>query len=137
MDPSGRQEKHLVGLYGIGGQRVYDGMLLYHLGVFVGCDTPFQAGVEPGFSVGIVDDIPHFRFSHGMVPFLGQFVVGMNLYGEVVARIDEFDQQGERIAEPSVIASADQALAVFLDQFGQGFAGIFSVANDGFVAAHA
>ena len=49
----------------------------------------------------------------------GQLVVGMYLYGEVLARVDELDQQRKLIAVLLVDLLADEQSLVFVDEFGE------------------
>ena len=48
--------------------------------------------------------------------FLGKFIVRMHLYGEVLARVDELDEEREGIAEFLIDAFSDEQTFVLIDE---------------------
>ena len=136
MDASGREEEDIARLYGIFGQHIAQGVVLNHGSILVGGDTFLQSRAEVSLSVVIVDDIPHLGLSHGLVPFLCQLIVGVYLYGKVVAGIDELDEQREGVSKTAVIVFSHQIGLVGLEQFGKALAGIGTYGHDGVVARH-
>ena len=86
------------------------------------------------FSAVIVYDVPHLGLAHRVVAAHCQFVVGMDLDGEVVARIDELYQKRETAAEPCVVFFACQGSFLLTDHLGEVLSCICSVGHYGFVA---
>ena len=50
----------------------------------------------------------------------GQLIVGMNLYAEVLARVDELDEQRELIAEALIDLITYEQPLVLVDEHGEG-----------------
>ena len=82
-------------------------------------------------------DIPHLGLSLGIVAFCGQFIIRMDLNGEVAFRVNEFDQERELVARIGIDFFAYELAFELLHQFGDGLALEFSVGNDGFMALYA
>ena len=61
-------------------------------------------------------DVPHLGLALHPVALPRQTVVGMYLNRQVLARIDEFDQQRKLVAEPFEIVPSDQLRAVAVNQ---------------------
>ena len=54
-------------------------------------------------------DIPHLGLALGIVAFCGQFIIRMDLNGEVAFRVNEFDQERELVAR---IGGASKAISL-------------------------
>ena len=63
-----------------------------------------------------VDHIPHFGFTHAVVTFCGESIVGMHLHRQVVIGIDEFYEDREFCAESAQGNLAYEFLAVLCDE---------------------
>ena len=66
--------------------------------VLLGSGLAGEAVDDGGSRVGF-DDVPHFGFAEGHAALLGQMVVGVDLDGEVIVGIDDFEEKGEVGAE--------------------------------------
>ena len=69
--------------------------------------------------------------------FGSQFVVRVNLDGEVAFRVNELDEERELIACIGIDFLSYELAFELLYQFGNGLALEFSVGNDGFMALYA
>ena len=82
-------------------------------------------------------DIPHLGLAFRAVALPGQLVVGMHLDREVLARVDELDEQREFVAEAFAVLLAQQAGAVAGDELGERQAGVGALGHHRDVALHA
>ena len=80
-----------------------------------------------------VDDVPHFAFAVGHIAEAREVVVGMDLYGEAVVGVDDFDEEWEVVAEVFVVFLADEVAHVDFKEFGEVVVGKRAVGDDGFV----
>jgi hypothetical protein len=64
-------------------------------------------------------DVPHFRLSVPGVSFGSKFIIRVNLYGEIISRINKFNQDRKFIAEALINAVANQIAHVNFHQFVQ------------------
>ena len=124
MESSGRQEVKvtLVRLMGsddvLHGRMSIDSRSGSELFVLFGCYRAVETGVDFGADIGF-EDIPHLGFSHTAMAFERQFVIGMHLDGEVLAGVDELDQEWELVSELLIDAVADEESFVFVDELGE------------------
>ena len=95
-----------------------DGRCSSELFVLFGCDGAVKTGVNLGAHIGF-EDIPHLGFTHTAMAFLREFVIGMHLNGEVLAGVDELDEQRELIAELLIDAVSDEKAFVLIDELGE------------------
>ena len=102
-------------------------VLLDPAGEFLLGDLLVEAVIEESVLTG-VHDIPHFRFAVLAFIFQGIAVVRMDLDGQVVPGIDEFDQD-RKFTESTAMGSQD-ILAVQIDVFLKALSGEFAVGND-------
>ena len=82
-------------------------------------------------------DIPHLGLALGIVAFCGQFIIRMDLNGEVAFRVNEFDEEREFVAGIGIDFFAYELAFELLHQFGDGPALELAVGNDGFMALYA
>lgn len=66
------------------------------------------------------NDVPHFCLAIFHAALTCQLVVGMHLYGESVVGIYQFEQEREFVAEPLVVALADEVAHVDFEDFIEG-----------------
>ena len=125
MQTTGREEEQVALMCLVGGNDVGHrvlslfGLGSYHLFVVVGRNALLEAGVNPGAYVAL-DDIPHLGLTRTTVALHGQLIVGMNLYAEVLARVDELDEQRELIAEALIDFITYKQPLVLVDELGEG-----------------
>ena len=134
MDTTCREEEHVARLNGIVSQSVTDGIVGNHSCIFVRSDALLQARTEVSLTVVVIDYIPHFSLTHRVVANLCQSIVRVNLDREVIASVDELDEQWEVVAETFVVGSTYQSTLVFFYQFAQVLAGFSTVGHYRFVA---
>ena len=67
----------------------------------------------------------------------GEFVVGVNLKGEVAGSVDNLYEQGEGGAETLEVRFANKCGAIFLNHPGESESGIRAVLNNRFIAFYA
>lgn len=108
--------------------------------VLLGRYALVETGVNLCANVGF-DYVPHFRLARATVTLLRQFVVGVHLHTQVLARVDELDEQRERVAKLLVHAFADQQTFVLVNELGEVETEInvtyyASLGNDGFVSGY-
>ena len=124
METAGRQEKQvtlvrLVRSDDVLHRRVpVDSRGCSELLVFLGCDRALETGVNLGADIGF-DDVPHLGFAETSVSFLRQFVIGVHLDGEVLAGVDELDEERELISELLIDAVANEESFVLIDELGE------------------
>ena len=124
MESSCRQEIEvsLVCLVGrdniLHGRMPVDSRSGCELFVFLGRDGAVKTGVYLGAHIGF-EHIPHLGFSHTAMPFLRQFVIGMHLDGEVLARVNELNEQREFVAELLIDTVADEESFIFVNELGE------------------
>lgn len=95
-----------------------DGGCCSKLFVLFGRDRAVETGVDFGADIGF-EDIPHLGFTHTAMAFLRQFVIGMDLDGEVLTGVDELDEQRELVSELLIDAVTDEQTFVFVDELGE------------------
>lgn len=61
---------------------------------------------------------------------LCHLIVGVNLDREILAGIDELDEQGELITKPLVVLLADKLTFQFADELVKAFALMWTIGND-------
>ena len=84
-----------------------------------------------GAVVGL-QDIPRLGFAETAVLMLsGVLVVGVDLHGELILRVDELGEQRETHAEDLGGPRADQRLAVLVHERAERLAGVGGVERDG------
>ena len=121
---------------GIACDGIDDGLLLHHLLVLVGGDVLAESAEQGGLGLG-GHEVPHLGLAALAPLSVGNLVGGVHLYGEVVACIDELDEQRELVAEALVVGFAHQRFLLLGDEFVETTACIGPFADDGFVALHA
>lgn len=96
------------------GKYVGDGIVGYTAYILIGCNLARESRVKSGSRFGIYD-IPHLRFSTGVMAFLSQCIIGVYLYGEVVACIDKLDKQRKSCPEVllNMLAEEFRAIATY------------------------
>ena len=125
MQTTSREEEQVALMCLVGGNDVGHrvlslfGLGSYHLLVVVGRNALLEAGVNPGAYVAF-DDIPHLGLTRTTVALHGQLIVGMNLHREVLARVDELDEQRELIAEALIDFITHEQPLVLVDELGEG-----------------
>lgn len=95
-------------------------------------DTFFDAFVDDGIGLG-VDDVPCFRFQMGIGMLLGVSFIGVDLDGEVLFGIEEFDEQGEVAFFVGGECPHELGFVVF-NELAEGGAGEGAVGDDGHCA---
>lgn len=83
--------------------------------VLFGCYRAVETGVDLGADIGF-EDIPHLCFTHTAMAFLREFVIGMDLDGEVLAGVDELDEERELVSELLIDAVTDEQTFVLVDE---------------------
>ena len=86
--------------------------------VFLRGNTSFETGVYLGTHISF-EHIPHLCFAWAFMSFLRHFVIGMHLYGQILTRINELDEQWELIAELLIDAFAYKESFVFVNELNE------------------
>ncbi len=136
VDASGGQEEHVAGLYLAACQHCGERVGLGHVGKLFSGETSVQAADDARVGQGI-DDIPHLGLAQGSVEPHGQLVVGVNLHRQVVARIDELEQERERGAILLEDACPHQARAMTLNELAHGETIVVAACHRGLVTRQA
>ena len=105
---------------------VFDASVCHLLCIFVGFYLLGEAGNELAAAVGI-NDIPHFVLTHLAMSFGTEFIVGVNLDREVLACVDELDEQGEVVTELFVVLLAEEVGAIACYDFGESLSFVYAV----------
>ena len=109
---------------------VLDAAVSHFLSVVAGLELLPEACYELAAAV-CVDDVPHFVLSHLAVALGAEGVVGVNLNGEVLACVDELDEQGEVCPELLGVLLAQELSSVAGDDFGKRETLVFTVEGNG------
>ena len=128
-----RQKEYITGLHGILIQCIRNGVVLNHLSIFIRSQLFLQSRTQMCRTMSIIDNVPHLGFSHRMMPFHRQLIIGMYLNGKIVAGINKLYQQRESITKALVVLLPYQLLFVFLHQFSQVKTLIFTVGYNRFI----
>ncbi len=133
---SGGQEEEVAAAYFVFAQDLRHGVVRHAGLVFVGrhgaCETRAQACAGRG-----IDHVPHLGLALRAVAAPGKRIVRVHLDREVLARVDELDEQRELLAEAGVDAVAHQRAFLARDQCGERRAGPGAVGHHRLVAPHA
>ena len=108
MDATGGNEEAVALLDCILGQRVADGVALYHPLILLRRQPHFQSVIERGTGCG-VHDVPHLGLSVRLAVALGYLVVGVYLDAQVLVGIDKLDEQRKLVAEALVVRRPQQS----------------------------
>ena len=136
MDAASGQEEAVALVDGIAGDGINDSFLADHLLVFVGRDMLFQSAKQR--SLGLRGhEIPHLGFSALAPLTMCYFVGGMHLNGQVVAGVDELDEQRELIAEALVVGFAHQSLFLLCNEVVKVATCIRATTDNGLITGHA
>ena len=136
MYTAGRKEKHIPGIDLKPGENIGDGVVPDPLDILLWGDFLGETGQQVRALVG-THDIPHLGLALGVMALLGQFVVRMDLNGEILLSVNEFNQKRKLVAGIGVDLLADELTLVFLHEFSDGHAFELAVRDDGFMSLHA
>ena len=89
---SGREIKYITCMYLVACQYIGNSAVGNALFIFIFVYLLLETHIERGFRIG-VDDIPHLAFPEFSMYSLCHFIIGMNLYAEVISGINEFHQK--------------------------------------------
>ena len=137
MDAAGREEEYVSGLHVVAAEGVGDGSIGHLCSVLVGSELLLEA-YEKVCIGGGVHYVPHFGLAFAaVVPFGGQFVVGVHLDGEVLLGVDVFDQHGELVSGVLIHVLADELAFIFLRELCDGLSREGTFGHDAFVVHYA
>ncbi len=136
MDAACGQEEAVALVDGIAGNSIDDGFLADHPLVFVGGDVLFQSAKQRGLGLR-GHEIPHLGFSALASLTMCYLVGGMHLNGQVVACIDELDEQRELVAKALVVGLAHQSLLLLCNEVVKVATCIGSTTDNGLITGHA
>ena len=136
VDTPRRQEKDVARSDGMVAQQVADRMVGYRRGIGFGIHAAVETDTQTG-AARLRNDVPHLGLAVHPVTLPRQTVVGVYLNREILAGVDEFDQQRKFVAETFVIALSHQFGAVAVDQLRQGNTLAGPLGDDRFVSGDA
>ena len=108
----------------------------YRRGIGFGIHAAVETDTQTG-AARLRNDVPHLGLAVHPVTLPRQTVVGVYLNREILAGVDEFDQQRKFVAETFVIALSHQFGAVAVDQLRQGNTLAGPLGDDRFVSGDA
>ena len=136
VDTSCRQEEYIARLYVIFVEGITNCIVFNHVGIFLRSNLFFQTRIQVCLSAGIVDDIPHFCFTHRLVALHGQFIVRVYLNRQILLGVNKLDKQRELALESLVVFFSYQLSFIFFHQLSQVLAGICTFCYYRFVARY-
>ena len=132
---SGWQIEHIAGLHHKFIERTDERMVGNLAAEILRLHLAAESGIEVG-PVGGRDAIPHFVLSQRIMAPHGEGVVGMDLDGKVVVRVDKLYEQGEFSAGRFIDVRAEDFGSEFIHELAERLALERAVAHHRLVAGH-
>ena len=129
VDAAGGDEIDVAGLGLFGMEQLLEASCVEGGAVEVGRSVAAETADEACAGVGL-HDVPHLGLAAGHAALLGEGVVGVHLNGEVLGGVDDFEEEGELVAEAVVDALADEVAHVDFDGFVERVVGQEAVGDD-------
>ena len=110
MESTGLDEENVPLLDRNAAELLHEGVVLDSLAEFLLAELLIEAVDELRVGSG-VNDVPHLGLAVVVFVFVGVFIVGVNLHGQVVLGVDELYQHGEAV---SALKARAHSLGVFI-----------------------
>ena len=132
VDTACGEEEDVTSIHFVFGQCLDDGTFFDTAHVVLGRRLYGEAAIELS-PWSRIYDVPHLGLPEGIVTLQAEGIIGMHLDREVVAGIDELDEQGEATAKALEDALTDELFAVGMDQFVEVLPSEWASCDDGVI----
>ena len=115
VDLTCREVKDIPPLGVVAVDVVHHSIALDQLSQLLRVRLPRPAGADGGIR-SRVEEVPHLRLASRVLLLAGVVVVGMDLYGEILPRVDDLDEEGEGVPEALPDVMPEEPIAILLGE---------------------